>query len=301
MTRYLLSVAIVICSGCANPSLETMPDIDLQGHRGARGLLPENTIPAFLKALDIGVKTLELDVAVDAEGNVIVSHEPWISAGVCSHPDGRPVTEEEQHSLKIMEMTYEQVAAFDCGSRGHTGFPEQQAMAASKPKLIDLIRAVNTHIIQHGIPAPVYNVEIKSSEEGDGLYNPEVAEFVQIVHLLLSENDLLNHATIQSFDSRALEAMHSLDPDIRIGWLVGNDDGFESNMARLSFVPDIYTPNHNLVDALLVAQVHEAGMLLVPWTVNETDRMRELIEMGVDGIITDYPDRGRNLLNKLSN
>jgi len=83
-----------------------MVNIDLQGHRGARGLLPENTIPAFLKAMEFEVQTLELDLAIDVEGNVIVSHEPWMSAVICSHPDGSPVSEDEQKDLKIWEMTH---------------------------------------------------------------------------------------------------------------------------------------------------------------------------------------------------
>lgn len=300
MMRYLFLFLLLPLIGCTNPPSNFMVDIDLQGHRGTRGLYPENTIPAFLAALDIGVKTLELDVVSDAEGNVIVSHEPWMSATICSHPDGRPVSKEEQRSLNIFEMTYEEVASFDCGLRGHEGFPDQTAVAATKPKLVDVIDVVNAYAAEHGIPAPILNVEIKSNEDHDGVYNLAPAEFARLVYDVLVEKNMLDMSTIQSFDSRVLEAMHEIDPEVRTGWLVGNEDGFAVNMARLSFLPNIYTPNHKYVDTELVASVHDAGMLLVPWTVNDTERMRELIELGVDGIITDYPDRGRQLLDELS-
>ncbi len=295
--RYLFLFLLLPLVGCTNPPSNFMVDIDLQGHRGTRGLYPENTLPAFFAALDIGVKTLELDVVSDADGTVIVSHEAWMSATICSHPDGRPVSKEEQRSLNIFEMTYDEVSSFDCGLRGHEGFPYQQAVAATKPKLVDVIDVVNAYAVEHGIPAPVFNVEIKSSKENDGVYNLPPADFAQMVYDVLVEKNVLDMSTIQAFDARILEAMHDIDPDVRTGWLIGNEDGFAVNMARLSFLPDIYTPNHKYVDAELVASVHDAGMLLVPWTVNETERMRELIDLGVDGIITDYPDRGRQLLD----
>src|SRR5690554_2395804 len=101
-----------------------MRPFDLQCHRGARGLVPENTIAGFLVALDLGVTTLEMDAVISADGEVVVSHEPWMSAEICSHPDGRAVVEEEAPSLNIFEMAYEEVRRYDCGSRGHLRFPE---------------------------------------------------------------------------------------------------------------------------------------------------------------------------------
>jgi len=105
--------------------------IDLQGHRGARGLLPENTVPAFLRARDLGVTTLEMDVVINAGGDVFLSHGPWISAKICSYPDGRKVKKSEVKSLKIYDISDEDISGFDCDSRGHPDFPKQQAMKVS--------------------------------------------------------------------------------------------------------------------------------------------------------------------------
>ena len=276
-----------------------MVNIDLQGHRGARGLLPENTIPAFLKAMEFEVQTLELDLAIDVEGNVIVSHEPWMSAVICSHPDGSPVSEDEQKDLKIWEMTFEQIQSYDCGMRGHSEFPKQTPIAATKPKLTDVFTAVKQVATEASSELPAFNIEIKSSAAGDGVLHPPVNEFVSRALETIKSNYPLHLITIQAFDARALERVHDLEPDIAISWLVGNEDGWKANMDQLTFIPDVYSPAFRLIDSSLVSSVHEAGMLLIPWTVNEVQDMRDVINLGVDGFITDYPDRGRALLDEL--
>ncbi|MDA1028875.1 MAG: glycerophosphodiester phosphodiesterase family protein [Bacteroidetes bacterium] len=273
---------------------------DLQGHRGARGLLPENTIPAFLLALDIGVTTLEMDAAISRDGEVILSHEPWFSAAICSHADGSPVTPEEEKSLIIFEMTAAEVAQFDCGLRGHPGFPEQQPMAVFKPRLKEVITAVNERVATRGLVAPRYNIEIKSSPEGDEKYHPSPEEFARQLYEVLKAFNLLQMADVQSFDARALEAMHAIDPSVRLVWLIANEDGVDTNLAKLTFLPDIYSPNFNLVDSVMVSSLHQKGVKVVPWTVNDPLKMKELIELGIDGLITDYPDRGKALIEELN-
>ena len=277
-----------------------LQSFDLQGHRGARGLVPENTIAAFIRALDIGVTTLEMDAVISKDNQVILSHEPWMAAGICSHPDGSFVTEEEERSLRLFGMTVEEIASFDCGKRGNASFPEQTPQEAIKPRLVEVIAAVNEHVKAHGLPEPRYNIEIKSSLEGDGNYHPPVWEYAQLLYDVLAFNGLIGKADIQSFDPRALEAMHRINPSIGLVWLISNQDGFDANMAKLTFTPAVYSPNHNLVDEQLVANVHNKGMKLIPWTVNEVGRMTELIDLGADGLITDYPDRGKLLLNELN-
>ncbi len=122
------------------------PKFDIQGHRGARGLRPENTIPAFLLSLDSGVTTVELDVAVTADGQLVVSHEPWMSASICSDPSGKAFDQKTEMKNNIYHMTYEQVKQWDCGSKGNPNFPQQLKMSATKPLLSDVIVAVENHI-----------------------------------------------------------------------------------------------------------------------------------------------------------
>jgi glycerophosphoryl diester phosphodiesterase len=279
------------------------PAFDLQGHRGARGLLPENTIPAFLHALDLGVTTLEMDTVINAEGHVVVSHEHWMSARTCSHPDGRHVSEHEQHNLLIYRMSDFDVAGFDCGSRGHPDFPRQRPMPVAKPLLRDVFVAVAAYAEAHpchaGSGAVRYNIEIKSLPGYDGILHPPVAEFANLLYRLLKEFGVLARTTIQSFDVRALEAVHQLDPDISTSLIVDNKDGLQRNLGRLSFTPGIYSPFHGLVDQHQVDTAHAQNIKVIPWTVNEETGMRKLISMGVDGLITDYPDIGVRVLDSI--
>ena len=271
---------------------------DLQGHRGARGLLPENTIPAFQLALDLGVTTLEMDVAINAEGHVVLSHEPWMSAKICSHPDGRNVTEDEERRLRIYAMSDEEVAGFDCGSRGHPDFPRQQAMPVSKPLLGDVLQAVATHS-PASARAPVrFNIEIKSRPEGDRVFHPEVREYANILYKVLQEYNIIERTTVQSFDPRALEAMHSIDPQISTSLIISNSHGIRENLVQLSFVPDIYSPDYKLVDEELIRAAHARNIQVIPWTVNDADTMRKMLAWGVDGLITDYPDLAVEVLSE---
>ena len=297
MTDYLLP---------GNPSkqeasviMET-PGIDLQGHRGARGLLPENSIPAFLYALDLGVTTLEMDVAINARGYVVLSHEPWMSAKICSHPDGRPVTEDEERSLRIYNMSDAEVAGFDCGKRGHPDFPGQKAMPVSKPLLGSFFQAVALRELETERSPILFNIEIKSSPEGDGTFHPRVKDFASALHGVLAEHDTLDRSSIQSFDPRALEAMHEIDPRVAIVLLVANEDGLDRNLARLSFKPKVYSPFYKHLDKAQINTAHARNIQVIPWTVNDETSMKDLLAMGVDGLITDYPDVGIKVLAEVS-
>ncbi len=277
-----------------------LPAFDLQGHRGARGLLPENTIPAFLHAFDLGVSTLEMDSVINAEGHVVVSHEPWMSATICSHPDGSAVTANEQRGLRIYAMTDRQLATWDCGRRGHPDFPRQRPMPVAKPLLSDVFLAVAAHAkatASRGRREPVrYNIEIKSRPEHDGIFHPAVSEFANILYRLVHAFGLTGRTTIQSFDPRALEAVHAIDRQISTSLLVANQDGIEANLARLSFTPAIYSPAYSLLDRRQVETAHVLDMSVIPWTVNDRKTMLELIALGIDGFITDYPDLGMDVL-----
>lgn len=306
----LLTVSLFLLAGCTimNPEplqdgnrplrQEGPPVFDLQGHRGARGLLPENTVPAFLRALELGVTTLEMDAVITKDGEVVVSHEPWFSSVICSLPSGEPVPPADEQRYRIYELPYEEVARFDCGSRGHPRFPEQQPMRVSKPLLRDVIRAAEAYAAEHDLPPVRYNIETKSRPGGDGVLHPGPEEFVRLLYGVLTETGIRDRATLQSFDVRTLQAARRLDPSLQLALLVefeGNR-GLEADLAELGFTPDLYSPDYRLVDAALVAAAHARGLQVVPWTVNDLEEMRRLKALGVDGLITDYPDRGRLLL-----
>ena len=274
------------------PRPDTTDVFDVQGHRGARGLLPENTIPGFLRALDLGVATLEMDAVITADSLVVVSHEPWFSAAICLLPSGEPIQEKNERDYRIYEMPYDSVAAFDCGSRGNPRFPRQEPMAVSKPLLHDVIEAAEAYAAEHGLPDVRYNIETKSRPEWDDQFHPDPETFTRLLYDVLEEADVRERATIQSFDSRTLQVAHRLDPSLSLALLVAEEQGgrLEEQLDVLGFTPAIYSPAYRLVDEDLVQAAHEHGMLVIPWTVNTLDEMRHLQRLGVDGLITDYPD-----------
>lgn len=277
-------------------AMANFPDFDLQGHRGARGILPENTIPSLLIALDFPITTLEFDVVVSADSLIVLSHEPWFHHEISSHPDGRPVEPEEALGLNIFQMTYEEISRFDVGIRGHVRFPEQQPMAVSKPLMRDAIREVEAHKAATGREPVFYNIETKSHPDGYNLYTPEPQVFAELLYRELEELGVLDRVFIQSFDVATLQAMRTIDPTMPLILLVENERGLDWNLEQLGFIPEVYSPNFRLIDAELVSRVHGMGMRLVPWTINEKDDMLRIVELGVDGIITDYPNRATEAL-----
>ena len=302
MLRVVVTMLVPILIGCASTrtsSESTLPVFDVQGHRGARGLLPENTIPAFLKALELGVTTLELDTVVAGDSTVVVSHEPWMSAEICSLPSGEPVPADEERQHAIYRMAYEEVAQYDCGSRGNARFPDQRSLAVHKPRLIDVIQMAEAYAAEHGLPPVSYNIEtkIRPDWEEEGL-TPDPATFTRLLYDVLDDTGVTARASLQSFDVRTLQAGRALDSDWTLVLLVARefDRGVDGNLDVLGFVPDVYSPDYRLVDAELVEAVHARGMRLIPWTVNDLQTMRDLQALGVDGLITDYPDRGVTLL-----
>ncbi|MFQ5572128.1 MAG: glycerophosphodiester phosphodiesterase family protein, partial [Rhodothermales bacterium] len=282
----------------AQPSSSTTSPFDLQGHRGARGLRPENTIPAFLHALELGVTTLEMDVVIAKDGTVVVSHEPWFSGTICSLPSGEPVPIDRHKEYRIFEMTYDEVARFDCGSRGHFRFPRQQRMKAAKPRLRDVIEAAETYVRKHRRPPVQYNIETKSRPEWDGVFHPDPVTFTLGLYDVLLQTGVKDRTTLQSFDVRTLQAARRADQAWRLALLVDaeNDLGLAANIETLGFTPHIYSPHYRLVDEALLREAHTHSMLVIPWTVNTLEEMQRLKALGVDGLITDYPDIGVTLL-----
>jgi glycerophosphoryl diester phosphodiesterase len=291
--RFLIAlISSIIFMSCTNN--QPIQTFDLQGHRGARGLMPENTIPGFLKAVDLGVDTIELDVVVTKDERIIVSHEPWFNQDITTKPGGSPVTEEEEMALNIYEMTYEETQEFDVGKKGHPSFPNQERMEAKKPLLSDVIRTIENYTAEQDIPDVKYNIETKSEPARYGIYYPEPGKFAQLLNDLLleldQEFDIMDRIIIQSFDPATLVEFHALNPDVSLAMLVANNRSIQHYVDQLGFVPDIWSPNYQLVSPQLIAEAHSRGMRVIPWTVNTTEEMNDLIEMGVDGIITDYPD-----------
>lgn len=264
---------------------------DWQGHRGCRGIMPENTIPAFLKALEFAeVTTLELDLAVSSDKQLIVSHEPWFNPAICRLPNGDTIPKRNETKHLIYRMTTSDLRAYDCGSWGNPRFPGQQPAKAYKPLLREVVEAVRARYPEKAA-AIRWNIEIKSQPEWDGLRHPPVEDFVRLVVAEVRSLGIEKKCVIQSFDVRALQALHRQAPELTLAFLIENISGFDTNIRKLGFLPAIYSPYFQLVSKKLVHKCHAQGIKVIPWTVNDVPAMRGLIHLGVDGIITDYPNK----------
>lgn len=269
---------------------------DWQGHRGCRGLMPENSIPAFKKALDLGVTTLELDVVISKDKQVVVSHEPFFSAGICLDANGQEIPKADEKKYNIYQYTYEQIKSFDCGSKGNKSFPEQQKVKVHKPLLSEVFTEMEKYRKEKNLPQFSYNIEIKSEPEGDSVFHPAPAQFSDLVYKVIEKHTSWERITLQSFDFRVLQYWHQKYPKVKLAALVANTKSLESNLKDLGFTPQIYSPYFMmLLSKESVEKIHKAGMLVIPWTVNEEGTMKKLKTWGVDGIITDYPDRAKGL------
>jgi glycerophosphoryl diester phosphodiesterase len=298
----LLAAALLLFSGCTDTSPKVDPiapeAIDIQGHRGSRGHLPENSIPGFILALEQGATTLEMDLVVSADSQLVVNHEPWLNEDICKSPDGEPVRDAKQWNF--FELPMEVIRQCDCGSRPHPRFTEQRQMAVNRPALWEVISVTEKLYTRRDSVHPDYNIEIKFRDEGAGIYHPEAAPFARLVIDEVMALGVTERTTIQSFSAKALDAVHALAPDISTAWLTEDAAPVKEQVERLSFVPTIYSPDHSTLTPERIAEARSMGMKVIPWTVNDTERMKELINMGVNGIITDYPDRLWTLLKEMS-
>jgi len=287
------------------------PMFDLQGHRGCRGLMPENTIPAFLKALDLGVTTLEMDVVISKDQQVVVSHEPYFNAAFSIAPDGTPVDKKEQKNLVLYQLNYADIKRYDVGSNGNPAYPEQQKIKIYKPLLSEVIEQAEAYRKAKNLPLFSYNIEIKSEPSEYNKSQPEPAAFCELVQAILkkqfaAERVNPDRIVIQSFDFAILKqwkkevdrtdaGLEVKYPKVRLSALVENLRSPEKNLEELGFKPDVYSPHFRLLSKDKIIRLHEQGIKVIPWTVNQRDDMKRLKEWGVDGLISDYPDRASGL------
>ena len=257
-------------------------------------MYPENSIPGFIYAIDQGVTTLEMDVVISKDGKVVVSHEPWMNTDICVGPDGSELKGDD-HDYNLYEMTYDEIRRYDCGSNGNSRFPEQKQISTNKPLLSEVITSAERYMKGNTGFEFEYNIEIKSNERGDGIYHPEPGEFSDIVYKVIDEYLPWERVVIQSFDFRVLQYWNKTYPDVRLAALVENVRSIETNLGALGFVPYIYSPNYMLLNKKVIEDLHERDIRVVPWTVNKTEKMLELKKWGVDGLITDYPNKAREI------
>jgi len=265
--------------------------IEIQGHRGQRGHSPENSISAFLKAIEKGVDVIEMDVVISKDRKVVVSHEPYMSSLYVLTPAGDSISKAEQRSFNFYEMSYDSIRMFDIGSKGNKNFPEQEKIKSYKPLLSEVIDSVENYVKSHDLPSVKYNIEIKSTVSEYDKFQPRPVDFIKLVMGVIQKKGIENKMNIQSFDKNVLNEMNRVYPKAELAFLV-SQEGIYKNLAKLDFTPQIYSPNFKLIKNIaFVDSIKQKNMRLIPWTVNEKDDIREMIKLKVDGMITDYPER----------
>lgn len=288
---------IYSCNSPKNAAQRNTPDISFpsfgkEGHRGSRGLMPENTIPAMYKAIDLGVTTLEMDAVISKDRKVVVSHDPYFNADITTTPEGGHLTKQEGRRRLLYTMDYDSIKKYDVGLKPHPGFPRQQKIAVQKPLLPELIKASEAYVKEKGITPLWYNIETKTKESGDGKNHPAPEEFVDLLVKVIREAGIASRTVIQSFDIRTLQVVHKKYPGFKTSLLIEPTDkrSLDEQLNELGFVPFIYSPNYALVSPERVKECHDKGMKVIPWTLNNKEEMEKAKAAGVDGIISDYPD-----------
>ena len=300
MRNLLIFIALLACVQCGQQSTSDVSDeggsLDLQGHRGMRGLFPENSILGFLKALELGVNTLELDIVMSGDTQLVVSHEPFISSAICQYPGGREIPKKTEKELNMYHMTYNEIKVFDCGSLFNNDFLLQEKSRISKPLLTEVLDTVEQVATAKG-QLIHYNIELKSELALEGIYHPEVAVFCEAAYQAINNQVDWPRITIQSFDFRILRYFNKHYPEVQLALLIENELSWELNIDSLGFKPEIYSCDYALLSAETISELQEINMKVIPWTVNDSIDMRQLIHWGVNGFITDYPNIALQILN----
>lgn len=262
---------------------------DLQAHRGGAGLFPENTIPAFLNAVSLGINTLELDVCVSKDKQVIVTHDLSFNSSFVSKPDGTPLLKAEAANLVFYQMLYNDIKQYDVGVRKNPSFPSAKLIKANIPLLSEVIQKCENYVIEKTMKPVIYNIEIKTGVKGKSQPST-IQEYWDLV-----QNELIEIAPqkviIQCFDVATLNYIQQHNPyGFRISYLssVGNAEG---QLKKINFKPDIYSPLYSVVNKEDVAFCHKNNIKVIPWTVDSKSVFSKLKDsLKVDGIITNYPN-----------
>ncbi|MBK5271233.1 MAG: glycerophosphodiester phosphodiesterase, partial [Bacteroidia bacterium] len=238
------------------------------------------------------VTTLEMDVVITKDKKVVLSHDQWFSEEITTKPDGTFMGPGEERKFNIYWMTYDEVKTFDVGMKPHPRFPQQQKMKAIKPLLSDVIDSVAQYMMTRKRPFPYYNIETKSLPELEGVFHPKPDEFVELLMGVIKEKGIEDHVIIQSFDFRTLQYLHKHYPAMKTAMLIEDFDKrkLEEQLTALGFIPTIYSPDYSLVNKELIKECHHQNIKVIPWTVDDKKNIDKLKSMGVDGIITDYPN-----------
>ena len=255
----------------------------IYGHRGCRGLLPENSIISFKKAIELGVDGIEWDVVVNKDQELIVSHEPYIDLSYCKiieeHSDKK-----FPKDLNIYEMTHEEIKMFDCGNVKNNEFPDQKLIYHTKPSVQDCLKEVKKE-------NPIILFEIKSSEKNYGSYQPHPKDYAKIIFNEVKNYEHIKNIIFMSFDPNILNELFKIIPNQKFIYLDYNPlNTLEKCLSFLDFKPFALGLYYPIINEETIQNAHKKEIGIYAWTVNEQNIGNNLKKMGLDGLITDYPN-----------
>lgn len=287
--KYLLTLMMVVTMSCRQQPLQ----LDIQGHRGARAIYPENTLPGFLYALELGIQTLELDLGVTQDEVVVIYHDQTINPQFCQYVDGTQVAE----GIAIHSLTFEQIKKFDCGSKGNERFPLQKIIPQTKiPSLDEFFEFILSQKNPHAQKV-WFNIETKSHPDFPH-YQPSPERFVALIHQIIDKHQVADRTIIQSFDHRTLKVSKELRPEIKTAALFYERPEGPLVEATKKAHGDILSPYYQWLTHEDVQNLRREKIPVIPWTANTQESWQKLIELGVDGIITDDPEGLLRFLDK---
>ncbi|TGK35646.1 glycerophosphodiester phosphodiesterase [Leptospira andrefontaineae] len=306
-------IFFLIYLSCSGEQIRNTPiegNLDLQGHRGARGLKPENTWPAFEEALSQGMTTIELDTVLTKDQKIIIHHDSESNPALCTKKDGSEIV-----SKSIYELTLVELKELDCGTKKNPKFPEQISVPGTELLTIqEFFEKVQTwERTGKRKVVPKFNIETKFPNDAESQVSSEISEaHVNLLIKAIETAKVTDRATIQSFYLPAISLVKKKNPKIKTSALfsltysqgAAMKFGFGDSRRELvlnqtkELKADIISPYFLYVTDEFVSKAHSLGIKVIPWTVNDTQEMERLIKTGVDGIITDYPDRLNSVLKK---
>jgi glycerophosphoryl diester phosphodiesterase len=299
--NFLFLVIPVLSYG---QTMNTSKQLEVQGHRGNRGLRPENCLPSFATAIEAGADALELDLIVSKDGELVIHHDFFVNNELCTYLDGRPLLQ----PLLIHSLTLAEIKQFDCGRKKNHSFPKQHAIPGTQiPTLNDLFEMIRSSSHPNAKKIRL-NLEVKR-DPSHPEWTSSPSELARKVLSKVEQNGFTDRVYYSSFDPEVLAAIRSIAPNAQIGFLFDEETIEEAQkidpqagkdlqagaeffiQLALSLKANILSPHHTfLTDAHFIRRLQQAGFRVVSWTVNEPKRWAELMEMGIDGIISDYPE-----------
>jgi glycerophosphoryl diester phosphodiesterase len=292
--KLYFAIVFFILSACSTThmpkQIKNYPVFLKEGHRGARGYMPENTIAAMKKGIDLGANVIEVDVYITKDDQVLIAHDPYVNRSISTIPGINELTVDSAKSYTWHQMNYAEIRKIDVGIKGNPAFPQQAKQAAYMPLLGELIDSIEAYTLTGKKPV-IYNIEIKSNPKFDGIYQPDAATIVRSVMEVVKTKNIGDRFYLQSFDKRQIQEVHKSYPSVVTAYLVDSKTmSVDDHLKDLGYTPEIYSPHYKLVTGQTVVDCKKHNMRLVPWTVNTKNEIDSLISMGVNGIITDYPD-----------